>query len=93
MDIDKMEAGLKMDELVHTEIMEGELVDGYWFPEYSTDISAAWPVVEKMDCGFIQWDVGVFEVELTKECITGFASANTLPLAIYRAALKAVREV
>ena len=87
-----MEAGREMDAMIAERVMGWIKRRQTDIPHYSTDIAAAFAVVEEMDCGFIQWDVGIFEVELTKECITGFATADTLPLAICRAALKAIEE-
>lgn len=59
-----------------------------WPPSYSTDIDAAWEVVEKL--------AGTFRLEYEKysdwDCELGLGSAHakTAPLAICLAALKAV---
>ena len=76
---------------------------------YSTDISAAWEVVEKMGAlgwkfGMVQdgtlWDVNTYNPDVRPSCAfcghtpSGAinASAPTVPLAICRAALKAVEK-
>jgi hypothetical protein len=84
------------------------LVDGKWVdvppvPHYSTDIAAAWEVVEKMSQKYhwrIQspFDVGdEWYAGLTPRSVTGwngrpdhYAGAPSAPLAICLAALKAV---
>jgi len=65
----------------------------YEWPEYSTDIAAAWQVVEKFPGVTIQhnpdtnrWHVYLRKVE------GGYADADTAPLAICRAALLAVSQ-
>ena len=72
---------------------------GNWSP--STDISAAWPVVEKLQSMEITirfhpqhrgpWKVTLFGLDGNLTFITEFA--DTAPLAICRAALKAVADV
>ena len=56
---------------------------------YSTDISAAWEVVEKLERDYAvtirTW--GIWEVFVDTVC---YGTADTAPLAICRAALKAV---
>jgi len=66
-------------------------------PYFSTDIAAAWEVVEKEEHGFSLWVSGVRSAPLCKaEIIIGDnrygCYANTAPLAICRAALLAVLE-
>lgn len=62
-------------------------------PNYSTDIAAAWEVVEKLheDFAFTCEYVGhLYVVQLWSNTKKVIASADTVPLAICRAALKAV---
>jgi len=66
-------------------------------PGFSTSISAAWEVVEKMDLfdnyclGKCQdGDYGIFHNDEEEHGSTPIASASTAPLTICRAALKAV---
>ena len=109
MDIDKMEAGPEMDALVAERVMgwtaerkpglphlwlpPGHFISG-WSP--STDISAAWQVVEKM---LEKHEAFHLEYIPDKQWYamfwfaTYFTSADTAPLAICRAALKAVVDV
>ena len=72
---------------------------GRWTKRYSTDISAAWEVVEKLTPQFIDFELGNRRNELfNADFIWGHglrqyfrANANTAPLAVCRAALKAVQ--
>ena len=118
--IDKMEAGREMDALVEKELSMGiayEFPPGMItaLPHYSTDISAAWLVVEKMDTHFMLERYGRIEVDsgaLDPNMGTGIditypiewvctldigdiktGIAPIAPLAICRAALKAVEMV
>lgn len=85
-----MPAGREMDVLVGRHVMD--LVgppDLYW--EYSTDISAAWMVVEKFPAVSLTfrgkyWFCDVNQVDFD------YSQAETAPLAICRAALLAVTE-
>lgn len=66
-------------------------------PRYSTDIAAAWEVVEKCDHQVIKRepefkDAGEWNVSLTFGKKRGHGYGSTAPLAIVRAALKAVSE-
>ena len=109
-EIDKLEAGRKLDALVAEKVMgwiSGNSAtvtttgDVKWFetPAYSTSISAAWEVVEKFedsevfrnddDNGPIEWHC---RLGYWKTGILGHGIAPTAPLAICRAALKAVVE-
>lgn len=108
-----MPAGLRLNELIAEYVMKldrtkpgqwRESVD-WWVnglpsecPDYSTDISAAWQVVEKFySMTFDRWSNGKeFRCYLVtardgKNC-DGMAVADTAPLAICRAALLAVME-
>jgi Phage ABA sandwich domain len=81
-------------EAIHTIPHFGRVTYGYLPLPYSTDIAAAWEVVEKMKVGIkINGSVkGKFQVLLINESGTdtfeGFS--NTVPHAICLAALKAV---
>lgn len=57
--------------------------------KYSTDIKAAWEVVEKFDYYIIQADCGRYRVNLTPEYEWYDARAQSVPMAICLAALKA----
>lgn len=98
MNIDAMEAGREMDALVARQVMgwpeqdchPGALAWAGWSP--STDIDSAWDVVEKM---IEKHRVDLHGLRGGKDwrCwVAGFdhADAPTAPLAICRAALKAV---
>jgi len=105
-DIDNLQAGRELDALVVTEIMGYEgcvLAHGdSTFPPYSTDIAAAWLVVEKLSalklraqiedsdgkswtCTFHKWIGAPFCWD-----DVGSSIADTAPLAICRAALRAM---
>ena len=113
--IDKMEASREMDALVEKELSMGiayEFPPGMItaLPHYSTDISAAWLVVEKMRSQYeciirvmvlspaqaerigapYGCNISGGRLEYPTPDIYLFASADTTPLAICRAALKAV---
>jgi len=71
-------------------------------PHYSTDIAAAWQVVESLRAmGFVvlissprpvhAWGVEAWHLDVEHDRRRGEAYADTAPLAICRAALKAVR--
>ena len=96
MDIDKMEAGREMDALIEERLRFVRMET----PEpYSTDISAAWLVVEKF---LPHFRIECFEDSVNTDeegwhcdiwTVKGHACAegcDTAPLAICRAALKAV---
>jgi len=105
-----MPAGKEMDALVAKSIMGGGIVgrsnhpeEEYWsfdtkyaveLPEFSTDISAAWKVVEKMNNGLWLENHGVIWMAKFPFKDNGYwmVSGNTAPLAICRAALLAVME-
>lgn len=72
-------------------------------PEYSTDIAAAWQVVEKLDFTIVKvdegWMVGKLDINaftndsgVVYGCIYDPGLAETAPLAICRAALLAVMD-
>jgi hypothetical protein len=73
-----------------------------WMPAYSTDIAAAWAVVEKMrEAGWRYCLIGyvssplqecVFERKLGHDGDRFSASADTMPLAICRASLLSLEE-
>lgn len=115
-----MDAGREMDALIHEKVMGWpkspifgvyEYPDGgYDFaPPYSTDIAAAWPVVEKLERDGFRWSVAVRNPHMSDTKILPYVSFwhygkdepgkldthvsaedDTVPLAICRAALKAV---
>ena len=101
-----MPAGRGMDEMVTQKIF---MTDGFWHgvKDYSTDISAAWEVVEKMCDGdknkFMIYRFG-FGPKKPKirwrvswgqgwENLLSYCDAESAPLAICRAALLAVMEL
>ncbi len=102
-----MEAGLRLDALIAEKIMGlpgdvnkgGELladfIKGHWqtngYPKYSTSISAAWDVVEKMDCISIRIDKSKKGSVLCWLDCTYEGEGLTAPHAICLAALKAKR--
>jgi len=85
---------------------ESRIYDIYELPNYSTDISAAWEVVEKMkehkgewfaleyypaeDSWEAGWKYDDYDTGPSWSIFRNHATAKTLPLAICRAALKAV---
>lgn len=88
-----MPAGREMDVLVGRHVMD--LVgppDLYW--EYSTDISAAWMVVEKFPFCSLDFDATTWRCELSDGDKIFIASSDlrnpSAPLAICRAALLSV---
>jgi hypothetical protein len=103
-----MPAGREMDELIRLEILdlevfttpEGKLLGEGTFqeiPHYSTDIAAAWEVVEKMRINdwefYLEWENQPWALFENDKCMLDkCAEAITVPLAICRAALLAVLE-
>jgi len=74
------------------------------YPPYSTDIAAAWELVEKLHSDGWDWDVGTEEVTFWNRlpendplycCATVVPHpyGKNIPLAICRAALKALRRL
>ena len=105
-DIDKMPAGREMDGQVHALIFNKAVpTDHDWMhdtfcdcvPRYSTDIAAAWEVIDKLDELFAAWfDIlGPRGWLVNCHCSYGTYSgeAKTIQLAICRAALKAMKGV
>lgn len=109
MNIDEMPAGREMDALVAEKVMgwaniRGAVVEQNTnivrdVPSYSTDIAAAWDVVEKINTKkcfielkstFPTWFAGIFKGFGHNYEIIECANEKTAPLAICRAALKAV---
>ena len=116
MDIDKLEAGREMDVAIQRDIFKTKVwfrkgkpttylheTDDYdgIIPHYSTDIAAAWLVVEKMRlryrvdiCAYVAtgWKaIDGVTVKVYSTDIENFeVNADTAPLAICRAALKAL---
>lgn len=109
----KLEAGRELDALVAEKVMgyPKEIIsingsvkspNGDWMvreiDEYSTDISAAWEVAEKLGSFWIDHTVSDLGIDVefftsldhSKERLV--ATADTAPLAICRAALLAVME-
>lgn len=94
MNIDEMPAGREMDELVFVKVMDRDPreVNNGIMPRYSTSIEAAWEVVEILRNGFdicLIPDSG-WSAQFYPGGIPKGANAQTAPLAICRAALKAV---
>ena len=100
-----MPAGDEMDTLVHHNVMKAELLTGYYPPHYSTDISAAWKIVEKLienpyifpqlhyshNWVFEIWKNNPFERDGYE--YLALVYAETVPLAICRAALIAITKL
>lgn len=106
--INKMQAGREFDALIAEKVMgKGETWFGTFsngsertiprLPHYSTDIAAAWLLVDKLTGPKVNlilerdWD-GVYYSRFSSAGASDedFCSADTAPLAICRAALKAV---
>lgn len=100
MNIDALQAGPELDALVAEKVMGFTVIYGFMqvfedatpidIPKYSTDIAAAWQIVEKMrGCASSVWDRWEKELfdghVLLRACALGDA-----PFLISRAALKAV---
>lgn len=101
-EIDKLEAGPELDAIMCHELMGFEgcvAISGdhgdMFFPTYSTDIKAAWAVVEKLRK--LNYNLSLFYSDEGFYCHFGqtelAGQAGTAPLAICRAALKAVASV
>ena len=96
-EIHKKPAGLEMNRLILREIFEVSFSDDHkiWeLPEtqFSTDISAAFEVIKKVGEKFytsINDDLGFWNVDFWSDKLDSWnpAGADTLPLAICRAAL------
>ncbi len=96
MNIDEMQAGREMDKIIWIHLFGHEYKD--WrvvlMPEYSKYIAAAWEVIEWLE----DWKISVDwlppdkwqAVFSTDEDGTHYSIADTAPLAICRAALKAL---
>lgn len=99
----KMPAGREMDVTIGYHVMD-VVGPPELYPEYSTDIEAAWKVVEWLDKrGLIQicngdgdsWDARFLAYGILQPFQppkSSFASAETMPLAICRAALLTVND-
>lgn len=98
-DIDSLPAGRELDALIHDKVMGLEwCIEHPELQPYSTDISAAWEVVEKLNHhGFLLSFLNTrspgnrYLVEF-RDKGDYVAAADTAPLAICRAALKALSE-
>ncbi len=98
----ELKAGRELDALVAEKVMGDLPPRGYSIPDYSTSISAAWEVVEKLIADShivalgVSWDAAKdhwkFLMRDFGEIVNTeyWPSAPTAPLAICRAALKAV---
>ena len=102
-----MEAGRELDALVAEKVMRvrptGDLLAHLeWPPHYSTDITTAWKVLEKMQDNGWFWNIDYDYDELVAGFGKGrdsegdlswhYEQAETTPHAICLAALKAVEE-
>lgn len=102
-----MKPGAELDALIAVKVMGHVLrEDGSWryndqnysgIPSFSTDIAAAWEVVEKLMglcfCVRIEcWDFGNFNVMCLNAKETHFGNGETMPHAICLTALKTVPE-
>ena len=96
----KMEAGGEMNLLVHTEIMKFEYGPDFtgdphnWTKSYSTSISAAFEIVDKLDACLHMTQYGPNGIWTVLFCGGSDirAEGETAPLAICRAGLLAVME-
>ena len=93
--------GPELDELVSLKVM-GDVPHRRYYPEYSTKISEAWKVIEKMAQkeGIMNFrlrlfcdDLPQYTCSFTDPPSKGYALEETAPLAICRAALRAVIEI
>ena len=107
MNVDKLEAGRELDALIAEKVMGYECVcdeepvdcpihnkaDLYTLRPYSTDIAAAWGVVEKLRLFVMPWGLDEWCAANQRDERLAFSdileSGETAPLAICRAALKA----
>lgn len=101
-EIDKPEGGPELDALIAEKVMEWTPQSYFLGPPFSTNIAAAWTVVEKLWAAGKDFDLENFNqpgggqgwrarfMRTTKNQDTVIAFASTAPLAICRAALKAV---
>jgi len=91
MRVDEMEAGRELDALVAEKVMGWEYEARSLFRP-SQDIAAAWEVVEKlkMCCGYSHGRGDPFAMLECEKFSTLVVCADTVSLAICRAALKAV---
>lgn len=89
-------AGRELDALVAEKVMGVETMQklypsmmakgGAWLPHFSTDIAAAWEVVEKM-----RREGYIFDIEIRKDYVgVNCEHCESAPLAICLAALRAV---
>ena len=112
MNVDEMQAGQELDALIATQIMGfkfpavmgGSDLAAFYIsiPDYSTDIAAAWRVMEKFHpshiCYLTRLQSGAWRVDLSyiaedfDDNINFSAYDDAVSLAICRAALKAVQE-
>jgi hypothetical protein len=102
--IDEMQAGREMDYLIGRDVMGLDFSqipsrrDYYWdgvmleVPHFSTDISAAWEVVEKIKLTFFMRRLpsGKYVFGFMLKTDDSICTSNNAPEAICRAALKAV---
>lgn len=101
MSYDDMEAGRELDAMVVEKVMGVDITSGsHRVPFYSTDIAAAWEVVEKLKSSsfyiefYIEFYINRWQCHFCHETNGGVncrrSYAPTAPLAICRAALKAI---
>jgi hypothetical protein len=87
-----MPAGREMDALIAEKVIDPDWVKlKNLCPHYSTDIAAAWELVEKMKYFTLYRGDGYWECEYSGQYLESI-DAETAPLAICRAALLAVIE-
>ena len=98
-DILKMEAGREMDALIEKELIKGFYTFHGEYPNYSTNIAAAWEAIKEMNRKNYYVHMGILPSYSyatfinAKNGISGWqgqALPNELPLAICRAALLAI---
>jgi len=87
-EIDQLKAGPELDELIVSRVMGHTQGDATWVPAYSTDIAAAITTLDldTQDYVSLTWTEDGWMVDVSG-C---YGHGDTLPLAICRAALKAV---
>lgn len=89
-EISKMPAGKEIDEIIYKKVVDIEYQPGEYVPEYSTEIAAAWQVIEKFENHCMLNNVhGIWECYFPDN-VKG--EGETAPLAICRAALLSLME-
>ena len=109
-EVDSLQAGRRLDVIIAREVfgyqvvniddepyIETEKLEYASVPEYSTDVSAAWEVIQKMveakvlmniSYGTKTWNVNFSTQKQYRKLVYDSSTAETITLAICRAALK-----